>query len=334
MADSRLVALVLRYIESKGFTYLSYSRESALEARRASGMPVGKKAQPSALAPGVAHSRSVDVDKKEEGDPRRADSVVRRAADASWGSCSRDCCCREDKGGKEEVPPYLRFQEKAAQHDVSSPADVSPDAGAIGEAGSLPSLCDEAQEAASPIPVPAIDSDGGEPKSGDVLEGDVRRPVPACRDAGEGVPSGCRLKKDRGDAPLSPAPSRAPVPDALKKLLDSPDESFTQRLLRFIRESGMSETECYKRAHIDRKLFSKIRSDLHYRPKKQTVLAFAIALRLKEPKARELLVSAGYALSRSDRFDLAVGYFIRDGIYDIMLINEILLSLDMPLLGS
>ena len=133
---------------------------------------------------------------------------------------------------------------------------------------------------------------------------------------------------------LGMAYGRMSMLERLKKVLSAPDEGFSERLFRFIRESGMSETDCYKRAHIDRKLFSKIRSDLHYRPKKQTVLAFAIALRLKEPKARELLVSAGYALSRSDRFDLAVGYFIRDGIYDIMLINEILLSLDMPLLGS
>lgn len=124
------------------------------------------------------------------------------------------------------------------------------------------------------------------------------------------------------------------VLDRLKKVLASPDESFSERILRLIRESGMSEAECYKRAHIDRKHFSKIRSDLNHRPKKQTVLAFALALELDENGAEQLLASAGYALSFSDRFDLAIRYFIRDGIYDIMLVNEMLLELDLPLLGA
>lgn len=133
---------------------------------------------------------------------------------------------------------------------------------------------------------------------------------------------------------LGVAYGRTSMLERLKKVLAAPDESFTERLLRFIRESGMSETDCYKRAHIDRKLFSKIRGDLHYRPRKQTVLAFAIALELDEEKTKELLAAAGFVLSSSDRFDLAISYFIRDGFYDIMAINELLLDLDLPLLGS
>ena len=140
--------------------------------------------------------------------------------------------------------------------------------------------------------------------------------------------------KPSSSAILGIASRRPSMLDRLKKVLSSPDENFTERLLRLIKESGMGETECYKRAHIDRKLFSKIRSDLHYHPRKQTALAFAIALELDEEGAKALLASAGYALSSSDRFDLAISYFIRDGFYDITAINELLLALDLPLLGS
>ena len=155
------------------------------------------------------------------------------------------------------------------------------------------------------------------------------------------------LKRDSAASPAPPMPCEGPAVHAalpadafaalkkeLKKAVAETDESFTERLLRLIRESGMSETECYKRAHVDRKLFSKIRSDLQYRPRKTTVLAFAIALRLDEAETAHLLASAGYALSSSSKFDLAVGYCMRDGIYDIFVINELLLELDLPLLGA
>lgn len=134
-----------------------------------------------------------------------------------------------------------------------------------------------------------------------------------------------------------PSPSSAaslPLIRRLKKAIASPDESFTESLLRLIREKGMSHAECYHRANIDRRLFSKIQSDLHYRPKKQTALAFAIALRLNVEETSSLLKKAGFALSDSDRFDLAVKYCLRDGIDDILLINELLLELDLPLLGA
>ncbi|WP_294445980.1 hypothetical protein [uncultured Mailhella sp.] len=122
--------------------------------------------------------------------------------------------------------------------------------------------------------------------------------------------------------------------DRLKKAISSPDEGFSDLLLRKIREAGMTNAECYQRAYIDRKLFSKILSDRHYRPAKKTVLAFALALELDAEQARELLARAGYALSPNERFDLAVDFFIRAGMYDIMKINEYLKELDLPLIGS
>lgn len=114
-------------------------------------------------------------------------------------------------------------------------------------------------------------------------------------------------------------------------LMSQMDETFSQRLLRMIKERKMSESEAYKKAFVDRRHFAKIKKDEYYAPSKKTVLAFAIALELTLDETKDLLRSAGYALSRSSKFDIIVVYFLENRNYNMFDINEVLYEYDQPI---
>lgn len=111
---------------------------------------------------------------------------------------------------------------------------------------------------------------------------------------------------------------------AQQGLFERKGESFSAMLFRLIKEKGISEVDCYKKANLDRRIFSKIRSDEEYRPSKATVLSLALALELKGKDFKALLESAGFALSNFYKEDVIIAFFINKGIYDIFRINEAL----------
>ena len=135
------------------------------------------------------------------------------------------------------------------------------------------------------------------------------------------------------DEPTAPA-SRFERKATLEALINAPAESFSEMLLRLIDEKGLTDAQCYKRANLDRKLFSKIRSNARYQPSKPTVIALGLALELPMPKLNQLLRSAGFALSPASRSDVIISYFVERGQYNLFEVNEALFAFDEEALGA
>ena len=134
-------------------------------------------------------------------------------------------------------------------------------------------------------------------------------------------------------APCAPMAVGA-VGGSLDDLLKDLDAGFSETLLKLIDRTGKKDSEIYKKANVDRKLFSKIRNNPGYKPSKATALAFAIALELDLEETKDLIARAGFALSHSSKFDVIIEYFIQQENYDIFAINEALFAFDQSLLGA
>ena len=125
-----------------------------------------------------------------------------------------------------------------------------------------------------------------------------------------------------------------PEDPRLEELLNKKEDTFQQRLFKLIDERKLSDPEVYKKANSNRKVFSKIRCNVNYKPKKETAVAYGIALRLDMPAMQDLLSRAGLALSPTSKFDLIISYFITNRIYEMTEINTVLFKYGQPLLGN
>ena len=145
-------------------------------------------------------------------------------------------------------------------------------------------------------------------------------------------------RKKWEDVKFSKRPIREPWSERVKKRFDfifaHLEDNFTQRLWKYIKKKGLSDVEVYKRANLDRRLFSKIRNEKTYKPSKGTAIALGVALELDEDEFADLLKRAGFALSNGNKEDVIVNYFLEQKLYDLAVINEALVYYGFQTLGE
>ena len=231
-----------------------------------------------------------------------------------------------DEATCEALLDEMEFEETDSEEEIDSD-----------EAGSEKTDSDEAHIDEKDISTPAPD-----PRRKFISFGAMKlsRPEPKSKGATQSITlpylSGARADTAM-DLPVCPmAESSASMKSArtLEDIVVHVADTWQESLLHLIDEKGYTDTEVYKRANVDRKLFSKIRSNTAYQPKKITAVAFALALKLNLDETKDLLGRAGYALSPSSVFDLIVEYFIEHEVYDTYTINLALFQHDQPLLGE
>ena len=147
------------------------------------------------------------------------------------------------------------------------------------------------------------------------------------------IPRACFSPKDREEHFDMAVNSCMPMDsDNLGNMLKNLDAGFSETLLSLIDRSGKKDSEIYKKANVDRKLFSKIRNNMEYKPSKTTALAFAFALELDIDETKDFIGRAGYALSHSSKFDVIIEYFLIHKNYDVFELNQVLFAFDQPLI--
>ena len=248
-------------------------------------------------------------------DDRTAEQLHQAEYGAPFGIGMYD----ERRAAKAAMPPQAQPMAQSGAMSGSRPAEQSKPRKGKGLFQKLSSLGKKEANAALP--------EASEESYNDRVEDLSIHSAPAAGNTAQ--PAACEEVKELYSLVLAKDDSPS-LPDRMAHLGDT----FQERLLRLIDAQDLTDPEVYKKANLDRKLFSKIRSNAEYRPKKTTVLALAIALELDLAQTKDLLARAGFAFSPSSKFDLIVQYCFEKGIYDIFEVNALLFQYDQPLLGA